>query len=69
MLTVTPTRKWGAEIYTRGGPARTFRERNVRPHIRLTLFAVWFCIDLYVLLLMKMELKRESKTDMCLIIF
>jgi hypothetical protein len=25
MLTVTPTRKWGAEIYTRGGPAGTFR--------------------------------------------
>ena len=32
MLTVTPTRKWGAEIYTRGGPARTFRGNCLATH-------------------------------------
>ena len=37
MLTVTPTKKWGAEIYTRRGPAGTFRGNCSATHPEPTL--------------------------------
>ena len=61
MLTVTPTRKWGAEIYTRGGSC---------PHIPREL-----CVHTSGCMVERATHSHpsanwwESKTDKCLIIF